>query len=236
MSVQTAFTIITNIFGLNFFEQKVSLTAILFTHLAGTICNSVNIYYAIKFFNPTLKAVYMCIDFVQLILPLLITIFTTIRAILLYSFDKNFDEKTRKVYAKKIIRKNQIKFLVYVIACLVICIFKSSLSLTINDFVYNSSQIFPTMLNSASDFLFVYHINCLTDHLRDIGRTKCDVRTEMLKVIDIKRLIHIRYSPNLTLAITTYFFLIIFSLFWIFMRILFGYLNTIYGKWTDRKD
>lgn len=230
MSVHTAFTIVTNIFGLNFFEQKVSLTLVLFAHLAGTIYNAVNIYYAIILFNPTLKAVYLCIDFVQLILPLIIAIFTTIRAILLHSFDSKFDEETKKVYAEKIFRKNQIKFLAYVLSCLAICIFKTSLSFDVNSLIYNSSQIFPTMFNSTSDFLFVYHINCLTDHLRDIGSTKCDVRTEMLKVIDLKRQIRLRYSPNLTLAITTYFFLIIFSLFWIFMRILFGYLKIIYGE------
>lgn len=175
------------------------------------------------------KIVYFCIDFIQLAMPLIIKNFNMIRAICMKKFDGKFDDETVKVYKKSSKRKNQIIFFVSLAISTSICIFRTTVGQNYIDLTYNLSIVLSVVFNSASDFLFVYHIRCLTEHLKFIRKSNCDFREEILWCIKVKRLIHLRYSSNLCLAISTYFILVIVSLYWIFMRILYGYLNNVRG-------
>lgn len=236
MFTRKIFVIITNLFGLNFYDQKVPLSVVLLVNFCATIFTVVTIFKGMVLLNPQMKGVFFCVDFVQLIMPCIIKNFIMIRAIYMHGFDKKFSDMTLKHYQEPQMRKNEKKFFVYLTACILICAFKSSMGLSWNSHMYNSSQIIPTIFNAASDFLFVYHINCLKDHLKFIGNFTCNVRDEILTSLEILRLIHLRYSINLVLVISTYFLLIIISLYWIFIRIVFGFLNTVHGKVEKNSD
>lgn len=233
MFIHDVFIVASNVLGLNFYKQKVHLSLVLSLRFVAIILNFALIYYGMKGFNPTWKAVYVAIDFIQLVAPLLIGEFVTIRAICMHSFDYKFEEFTRKVYDQKQVANNEGKFMAYLITCIFLCLFKLSLGVNFNDHIYNLSQLIPSVISSSSVFFFVFHINCLKDHLTLIRSAKCDLHQEMLKVLKIKRLIFKRYSLSLAVAISVYFLLILVSLYWIFMRILFGYFNDIHGKTQD---
>lgn len=231
MSTHKTFTVVTNLLGLNFYEQKVSLTLVLFLHIAVSVLNAVNIYYAITTNNPTKKIIFFFIDFVQLVVPLMIKSFVMIRAILLRNSDGMYSERANQVFEAAIHRRCKIKFLVSVAVFTILCSMKTTTSFALNYVVYNLAQYFPTILNASSDLMFVYYINCLTEHLKYIRFAKCNVAEEILTNIDMQRLIQKRYSANLVLTISTYFLLIIFALYWIFVRIVFGFFNTLDGKY-----
>lgn len=230
MFTHQIFTIVTNTLGLNFYEQKVPLTLVFFLHLVANILNLINIYFAFIISNPKMKGVYVCIDCVQLIIPLAIKNFIMVRAINLRHSDEKFNNMTGNVYAASQVDRNKRKYLLNLVICFIICAVKTSMVLNKANIVYNSAQVIATLINAASDFLFVFHVQCLTEHFKQVRTSSCDVRKEVLRAIEIKRLIHLRYSPNLMLAITIYFLLIIFSLYWIFVRIVFGSFNGLDGK------
>lgn len=233
MFVHKTFTIITNLFGLNVYEQEVPLSLILiFNLLIWNLQGAINIYYAIVTSNPKLKLVYVAVDFVQLIWPLIYKNLIFVMSIYMKDFDEKFDEKVRKVYKPWQIKKNQKNFFVFIVVSALISSMKIAFQHSVNQYIYNFSSYFLTIVNATSDFIFVYHVLCLKDYVKLINETyaKSDVAEETLNIIEIKRLIHLRYSKSLAFAISHDFFLITVSLYWIFVRIAFGYLNNLEGK------
>lgn len=231
MFVHKAFTVITNLFGLNFYEQKVSLRFVLFLNIIVLNLHAIiNIYYAMISSNPKLKVIYLVIDFIQLIWPLIYKNFIFFWSMYRKKFDKAFDEKTRKTFEPSQIKKNQQKFFMFIVITFSVLLIKIVIQPTRNDFVYNFSYLFLLTVNTTSDFIFVYHILCLKDHVKYIRQSNCDIREETLKVIEIKQLIISRYSMTLMLVIAHDFLLITISLYWLFARIVFGYLKTLAGE------
>lgn len=232
MFVHKTFTIITNLFGLNFYEQEVPLGLVLFLNIVVlNVQGIINVYYAALTSNPKLKAVYLIIDFVQLGWPLIYKNLILFWSIRMRNFDQNFKEKVKKVFTTSQIRNNQKRFFVYIAATVLILLMKIAFQPGANHFIYNFSSFFSTIVNATSDFVFVYHILCLKDHVKLINHTyaHCDIVADTLNIIEIKRLIHSRFSITLAFAISHDFFLMTVSLYWIFVRIVFGYLNTLEG-------
>lgn len=231
MAIDKIFTIITNLFGLNFVEPKVPLSVVLFLNvIVVNVAEVVNIYYAFLVNNSQMKPIYAFIDFIQLGWPLVMKNFFMLRAIRMRSFDAQFETFVLKTYELSNLRKNKEKFFIYVAICTSIFMTKMALGTSEKSVIYNASHLITTIVNATSDFIFVYQILCLRDHVKSIRETKCDVREESLKVIEIKRLIHHRFSINLTLSVATDFFLIIISLYWLFVRIVFHFMKTHEGK------
>lgn len=231
MNVHKVFTVINNLFGLNFYDIKVPLSFILFLNIIFiNVTTIANIYYANLTNNPKMRPIFAFIDFVQLGWPLIIKNYLMVRSILMKNFDANFERKTVKTFEAAQMKKNQKKFFVYVLVCTLIFITKTVLGTSTVAVIYNFSHFVTTVINASSDFIFVYQISCLKDHIKFIRQTKCDVREEIFKIVDIQRLIQYRFSINLMLSISTDFFLIIVSLFWIFVRIVFHFLKTHEGK------
>lgn len=234
MNVHKVYTIVTNLFGLNFYELEVPLSLILFLNIfVFNAFELVLLYYALVSNNPHWKPVYVLIDVLQLGWPVVMKNFFMIRAIRWRSFDAKFERKTLKIFEASQMRKNKQKFLVYVAVCTLLFAIKTGLGTAVNSVFYNTSHFVTTVVNSTSDFIFIYQILCLKDFLKFIRETKCDVREEILKVFDIKRLIHRRFSINLMLSVSTDFFLIILSLYWLFVRIVFHFLNKYQGEKID---
>lgn len=230
MFVHTVYTVITNLFGLNFYEQKVPLAFVLFLHLFGNFFVTFHLFFAAYINNMKLKGVYVFADFVQLGIPFLIKNFIMYQAIRMKHFDFEFNEKVKKVYQKSQMKKNERNFLIYLAASVVMTLIKSGLSPTFLSAMYNTCQIVSATIDASSDFVFVYQMRCLSDHLKFVTCEKWNKKEEIYKVMEIKRQIHKRFSTILVLSISSYFLLMIIALFWIFMRIAFHFLQTVYGK------
>jgi hypothetical protein len=231
MSVHTIFTVITNLFGLNFYEQKVSLAFVLFLHLVGSFFTVFHILYASYINNTKLKGIYVFADFVQLGIPFLIKTYFMYRAIRMANFDLRFDGEIRKVYEKSQVKQNERKFLVYLSVGVAFTAVKNLLSKKFTSVMYNSCQILSATVDSASDFIAVFHMRCLSDHMKFVAEKGRWKNKELIyKIIELKHLIHKRFDVNLFLTISSYFLLMIIALFWVFMRIAFGFLTTVYGK------
>lgn len=224
------FTVANNLLGLNFFEQEVSLGFVLFLHLAINVYHLVHHYFAYTTNNPKNKPIYVFIDFIQLTWPLIIQNFMMIKAIRMRFFDKIFDEKTQQLYDPSQVSRNQKKYFKYLLVCISILIVKVCLAANFISLLYNVANIIPTITCSAGDFLFAYHMNCLSDYIKQTRESKCDLRQGVLNIIEIQHKIYSRHSMNLALSISAYFILIILALFWIFIRIVFHYFNTIQGR------
>lgn len=231
MNAHQLFTIVTNLFGLNFYELAVPLWLILFLNIfVVNAFVTVNIYYALITNNPKMRPVYLFIDFIQLIIPFIMKNYLMLRAIRMRNFDAKFEVKVVKTFEQSQMKNNKKKFFIYVGICSTIFFTKMTFGTKGNSVIYNSSHMITTIVNASSDFIFIYQILCLRDHLKFIRQTKCDVRFEILNVVDIKRLILHRFSINLMMSVSTDFFLIIVSLYWIFVRIVFHFLNAYQGK------
>lgn len=233
MSVHTIFVVITNLFGLNFYERKVSLAFVLFLHLVGSFFAAFHILYSSYINNAKLKGIYIFADFVQLGIPFLIKNYFLYQAIRMANFDLKFDEKVKKIYEPSLVKKNEKKFLIYLLSNVLLTAGKVILSRGYNGFMYNSCQIFSAMVCALSDFLVVFHMRCLSDHIKFVTHKKINDKEEIYEIIEIKRLIHKRFDTNLFLTISSYFLLMIIALFWIFIRIAFGFLKTIYGNMNE---
>jgi hypothetical protein len=230
MRVHTIYTVITNLFGLNFFEQKVSVSFVFLLHFLGSFFTAFHICYASYINNAKLKGIYVFADFVQLGIPFLIKNFVMYQAMQLKAFDLQFDEKIRKTYQASQVKKNERNFLIYLSACIVMSAIRAVLSSTFNSIMYNSCQFVSATINASNDFIFVLQMKCLSDHLKFVTSEKWNDKEEIYKIMEIKYLIHKRFSTILVLNISSYFLSMIIALFWIFIRIAFKFLNSLYGK------
>ena len=233
MSVHTLFIVITNLFGLNFYEQKVSLALVLFLHFVGSFFAAFHILYSSYINNTKFKGIYIFADFVQLGIPFLIKNYFLYQAIRMANYDLKFNEKVKKIYDPLLVKKNEKKFLIYFLTNVVLTASKLILSRGFNGFMYGLCQVFSALVCSLSDFLVVFHMRCLSDYIKFVTHKKTNNKEEIYEIIEIKRLVHKRFDRNLFLTISSYFLLMIIALFWIFIRIAFGFLKTIYGKTNE---
>lgn len=232
MNVHKVFTIITNLFGLNFYEQYVSLSLVFFIHLIINIYQVVNIYYAFITDNPKNKPIFFVINSIQLIIPLAIKNYVMWKAVILRNFDLKFDLKTRKIYENFTIKKNQETFIKYLVACILLLLLKLALFGSVISIIYNMANFIPNMLNASNDFLFVYQTLSLKDHVKSVVENyeKRCIKEEVLNIIELRRQITLRHSKSLAYQTSLNFILIILSLFWIFLRIVFSLFKSYAGK------
>jgi hypothetical protein len=228
MFTHKAFIIVTNLLGLNFYEQKVPLTWIFLLHILANVFNISLIIYVFKKYTP--EKIYIFVDIIQVILPLVLKNFLMFNAFRSRNFDLKLNELMKKTYKFSSLRRNQKKFLALWTGCLVLCVLKTALVKQFTSLTYVSMLVVPSIFNPANDFLFAYHFNCLTDYLKDIRASKHHLKVEICKIFKMKQLIITRYSTSLTMSISLYFVSIIISLYWIFVRLVFNYLNDYNGE------
>lgn len=235
MAVHTIFTVITNLFGLNFYEQKVWLAFVLFLHFVGSFFIAFHILFSAYINNLKMKGIYVFADFVQLGIPFLIKNYLLYQAVRMADFDKRFNEKIEKIYKSSIIKKHEKNFLMYLLASISMTTVKLALTHTYNGIMYNSCQVLSALICAGSDFIVVYHLRCLSDHLKFVAQNMWNNKDEVYRIIELKHLIHRRFDFNLFLTISSYFLLMIIALFWVFMRIAFGFMTTAYGTAKESK-
>lgn len=232
MNLHKLFTFTTNILGLNFFEEVAPFTLVLLLNIAADVFTVVMTYIGAMLSNPHLKVVFICVDSVQLVLPLVIKDFVIIQAMKNASFDKTLERKMASLIEPAITKKNQKFFLVNVVITFLMFFTKIMIAYNYIGFTtYTLAHLVTNQFNSATDFYFVYQIMRIRDHLKSL-RTKfrANIKGEILEVLKIQRTLFSRYSMYLTCVISMYFLLIIISLYWIFLRIIYNNLQHIRGK------
>lgn len=232
MSLHKFFTFTTNIMGLNFYEEVANFTFVLLFNIAADVFTVVMTYFGALLSNPHFKVVFICVDFVQLVLPLIIKDFVIIQAMKCASFDKKMSERMEKLIDPKITQKNQKFFLVNFVITFLMFFTKIMIAYKFPGFTfYTVAHFFTNQFNSATDFYFVYQMMRLRDHLKSIRiKFGANIRNEILEVIEIHRVLLSRYSTYLILVISMFFLLIIISLYWIFLRIIYNNLTHIRGE------
>jgi hypothetical protein len=230
MAVQCLFTVVTNLVGLNFYEQKVPLGVVMLFQLFLIVTTVVNIYYAAIINNPKNKAIFVFIDFIQLGIPLIIRIHTMVRAARLKDVDGKLAEMEGATYHPSIVRRNQKIYFILLLFAFLMFLIKTFMGKGFNADVYNSSHFTTTILNAAGDLVYVYHMMCLKDHVKLMKTSQRNFHKEIFKILDIRRRVERRFSLELACTVSVYFIYIIVALYWIFIRIAFGYLKNIKGE------
>lgn len=232
MNLHKLFTFTANILGLNFYEEVAPFTLVLLVNIAADVFTVVMTYIGVLLSNPHLKVVFICVDFVQLVLPLIIKDFAIIQAMKSSSFDRKLSRRMASRIDPMITDKNQ-KFFIWNFAITFLMFFtKIMIAYKFPGFtMYTLAHLFTNQFNSATDFYFVYQVMRLRDYLKSLRTKFCvNIKSEILEVLEVHRIILSRYSTYLTLVISMYFLLIIISLYWIFLRIIYNNLTHIRGK------
>lgn len=232
MSLHKLFTFTANILGLNFFEEVAPFTLVLLVNIAADVFTVVMTYKGVLLSNPHFKVVFICVDFVQLILPLLIKDFAIIQAMRSANFDRTLSRRMASQIDPLITRSNQKFFLINFVITFLMFFTKVIIAYKFPGFtMYTLAHLFTNQFNSATDFYFVYQIMRLRDHLQCLRNKFCvNIKSEILEVLELHRVILSRYSTYLTFVISMYFLLIIISLYWIFLRIIYNNLTHIRGN------
>lgn len=228
MTIHFLFTAITNLFGLNFCEPVLSLDFVVPFILTINVLLGYLIYLEI-FVVSKLKLIFLMVELVQLGIPFMLRFYFNIRAIAMVERDRKLMKFNNENYKINIVRKNQRNFLIFLAIAISLQLLKLSIQPQLHNFIYAFCHN-TSFLNATNDFLFVYQIMCLRDHTRSLLQKKVVDFREVLKILKIQKLIHKRYSLDLTFSISIYFLLTILALFWIFIRISFGYFQDAKGK------
>lgn len=229
MRLHSVFIFVTNLFGLNFYEEVAPYTLVLLINISVDILTIVTIYFSEVKTNPHFKPIFACVDLVQLVLPLVVKDYMIIHAMFKAEVDKSLERNIRDTFAPVITKKRQKNYLIALAVFVVVYSFK-----VLDSNVYNWSQYFPNIFNAATDFFYVYQILRVRDHFRDLRtRTGDNLMAEISKAIEVQRAIFSRYSTYLAIAISLYFILTIISLYWIFLRIIYNNFNSIRGEFYE---
>lgn len=228
MHLNSVFIFVTNFLGLNFYEEVAPFSLVLSMNIVADLFTVVMIY--LSEVKAHFKPVFACVDFIQLVMPLIVKDYIIIRAMFKAEFDKRVEQNIRNTFAQAITERHQKNYLV----ALAVYVIVYSLKVLDNN-VYNWSQYFPNIFNAATDFFYVYEVFRLRDHFRVLRTKKCiNLRAEISKAIEIQRDVFSRYSKYLAIAISLHFILIIISLYWIFLRIIYNNFNETKGKFHQQ--
>jgi hypothetical protein len=231
MSIHFTFNLFTNLIGLNFFERVLCLDFVItFNFILTILFFILSLASTINNNEPSYKPVFVFIDFIQLWLPLILKVFSNFQAIVLRKKDEKLIKKTQLIYDEKIVQNRQIKYFIFVAFSITLEFFKATFQTHWTGVMYILAYS-SNILVASNDFFYVYHILCLRDYMKQMNTKQSQsLSKSILNVIEIQSLIHERFSSNLLLSMSLYFMLSIFSLFWIFLRIVYGLLHKLRGN------
>lgn len=186
-------------------------------------------------FAETTLPVYIFVLVLQLILPFLIEIIVNFE-----SFKK--EEKETEILSEfdeiqEILRKNfncddasgvERTFLSFTAKfCLMVCI--RVLKLFFAGTTFSSNAMFPELVCSINDYAFTFYVELLSvciknyaDNIKIENVMSMDVRHHHLKFVKLARKINQRFNFGLFFTISFNFILLILSLYWFFIRIIYG--------------
>lgn len=177
-------------------------------------------------------SIFFFIDIFEQIIPWLIQIFLNLRA---FKLKKKFLELEGEMNSIKL-GSNKWQLIFYVFTIAAARLMKCILCPEINYVLACCAILFSELIFSCNDFIFVYYVDQLTDHLKMMSMTDGKtifITKEIRKNFKVMRKVHKIFSATLFITISNNFLQLVFSLYWIVVRIIFGYLKESKGKFSN---
>jgi len=238
MNTNKVFSAVVTLFGFNFTSSRNSSLCAIFSFMFNDFISFSLIIIAYILNNPKKTfTFYSVVDIIQLGFPFIVKNFVTFEALRKRQIQSEIEAFVKKCKHKSV-KKNQIYFMVN---CLIWVMLQSGkFALFLSDFgfykgnrrsLYYALAIFlPGVVNAAHEFLFLFYVECLIDDLKDITKNlrklNEEARNRILENFQIKFQLEKRFSAGIASSITVYFLLLISSLYWIMMRIIYSRLKT----------
>lgn len=239
MGARKVFTYASNLLGLNFVDVPASYVFIVVVQAYAIISGFYFTFYTkISSWREFPKDIYFAIDCFQQEFLYLLQITFVVRALLKWRLQKkisdtiNFEFNTRNDSCE---RNMFFGFLFLVLTR----VMKWAMSDSFATFKYMIKATFSELTLATNDLMFVFYISKLTAHLRYVRekiQTKATTgvflkeQRELLTNFSVKRAINQRYALEIFLTVSYNFVHLIISLYYIFMRIRFNHLNSLYRK------
>lgn len=173
--------------------------------------------------------------FTQIVIPQILQIYIVLESIR----DKNIELMVkihRKLRVDGVVRL-QIKFIVQILIVIVIHLAKLLYSTKFFNFAYCLCVLIPDAIRSANDFLFAYHVDILTQHIKnsmdDVNfflltpSMLMEIRNKITNYSKLSFMLSEFYSNRLLLTITLNIVLLINSFYWIFIRLAFDHFESL---------
>jgi hypothetical protein len=235
MTARKIFSFVTNLLGLNFscnYAPKTIWCVAIYQTFVIAFGFYMTIYEKLifVFFKTTKFNIYTIIDVIQVELFFVLQLLFTIRTFKKRKLTKEiFDDMNLNVAFKSKSKGEKIFFLNLAIIIIVRAL-KIVGTGSKDGMIYMTKVMFTELIFASSDFLFKFHISCLTANLNKIKvklksaksrKQFNEVNVDILKNFLTKKKIEKRFSVELFITILYNYIQMIFSFYWIFMRVKF---------------
>jgi hypothetical protein len=245
MAARKIFLFTTNLLGFNY-SCVLTKSAVLCVVIFQIFIIGFDIYFILykrtfQFFWKLKKfTIYTIIDVIQIELFLVLQLLFTIRA-----FKKR--KLTKKIFYEKSLKMNKNTksekiFFLNLAIIIIVRALKIVCADTKNGKLYMTKIMFTELIFASSDFIFKFHISCLTANLNKIkvnlksAKSQQEIKNLKLEILQnflTKRRIEKRFSVELFITILYNYIQLIISLYWTFMRVKFKRLGRWNGKFSN---
>lgn len=225
LNTKKLFQTLTFYFGVNFnFKRKINLNFVLF-FIFTTFVNLYHGFYVFineKWYDGL--GFYKILGIYQSMFPFFIQNFIIFRA---YILKDNQNKIFRDLEVENSNSKHEKLFLLRIFYIFFIRCIKFVFSKKLDKF--NMQTLFPELIYSSNDLMFIYYLEILTENLENIKRKikmmkSNELRRKICEILKIKRKIISRYSIDIFITFVYHFNLSIISFYWILMRLVFNHL------------
>lgn len=230
------FNFFTKLLGVNFSSESLSGKSYLACFIAINTFNSYLSFYITiteHWFEPF--RFYSITNFYQMVLPFFVQNFLILRAFQRRKIQKNLYNELKPKFTQKT-DKCERKFLLRILFILFVRILKLGSGRSRSNLIFNAQALFPELIYSSNDLMFVYYVELMVEYLDFINRRILMMRTykdlrgikrDILHVFELKRRIIKQYSIDIFITIFYTFILCIINFYWILMRAIFHHLEKI---------
>jgi hypothetical protein len=238
MGVHRIFLFITYLLGVNFYYgQKIKIKFILSLIVMNVVNVYTVLYYPIseKWFIG--RGIYNILGIYQTVVPFFVQNFIIIRSYIKRQIQHQILKELKNDFLLET-EKYQKKFLMRLLAIVIVRLLKYSMSHHISYLVFNTQTAFPELIYSCNDLMFVYYLELMIEYFENISRRIFPLKSEddlkylrhkICKIFLLKRKIMHRYSIDLIVTITFNFILTIITFYWLLMRLIYNHMFEVSG-------
>jgi len=233
MSTRKLFLVATNLLGLNLSRLALPMRWIVASQI---FINSFSIYLTWnRIVNWRKISVFFYIGLYQMVVPILMYVIMTLRTLAFRKEQKEVFDVLDSVPIQN--SKKERKFLISLFILIVVRIMKLALANDWPNVIYVSTPMFSELMHATNDIMFAYFFDSLSDQLQFASRLLMKNRDNSQIVGDIiiqnilaKRKIQTKFSIELMITIAYNFLQLSISMYWVVIRLLYGYLNVYTGE------
>lgn len=236
MKAHTVILFLSNIFGLNFASIVASKKWIIIFQLS-IVVHGFYFSFHEKFQDfVIMHLIYFIIDTFQVDLFYFIQLVLVSRAFLKRRLQKKISDF---LTMKRIVSsEGERAFFINLSILVIIRVVKLGIVRLDTQRIFMQKAMFAELILASSDFMFAYYVCCLVKDLEVIRMnllydgnrmTVHKIQRELLQSFWIKRDLELRYSFELFISIVYNFLQLIIALYFICMRVTFGYLKNLDG-------